>query len=107
MAKRDKKIDKVTKGSERAGGAIEKVQKGNQEQRPEPLVVTRKRPKTSGDLANLILDAVYDCCNGNISVGQGNLVLNAAGKLIQIKKIEFQGSIKKHSAITPFSLPGT
>ena len=52
-------------------------------------------------------DAVYDNLAGTISVGQGNLVLNMAGKVLQIKKLELQlGSMKRNIEDTAFSLPG-
>ncbi|HIJ70672.1 MAG TPA: hypothetical protein HPP87_04825 [Planctomycetes bacterium] len=52
-------------------------------------------------------DAVYDNLAGAISVGQGNLVLNMAGKVLQIKKLELQlGSMRKTVKDQAFELPG-
>jgi hypothetical protein len=50
---------------------------------------------------------VYDSLSGTITVGQGNLVMNGIGKVIQIKKLEMQfGAVKKVVESHPFALPG-
>jgi len=87
--------------------AITKSKKGNEMAEPRSLAIAKERPKTSGDLATIAVDGVYDSLAGAISVGQGNLILNMVGKVIQIKKLEMQlSAIKHHIESKPFVLPG-
>ena len=104
MARRNQKLNRSGKDGKGAGDA-QTGQAGNETPEPRALQLLEKRPQTSTDLATLMVDAVYDNLAGAISVGQGNLVLNMAGKLIQIKKLELTlGSMKKRIDHVPFQL---
>ncbi len=51
--------------------------------------------------------AARDNLGGVISVGQGNLIMNMAGKILQIKKLELAlGSMATQAKEAPFLLPG-
>jgi len=55
----------------------------------------------------MIQATIYDSLRGSISVGQGNMILNGLGKMIQIRKLEHQfGSAKRAITAQPFDLPG-
>lgn len=55
----------------------------------------------------MIQATLYDGLAGVITVGQGNMVLNGVGKIIQIRKLEHQFTASRRAVeVQPFALPG-